>query len=150
MERLIHDCKRTHRCGSLRDTDIDAEVVLMGWVHNRRDHGGCVFIDLRDREGLTQVVFDPRVSLESYERAALLREEYVVEVVGKVALREKGTENPNLDTGDVEVFANTLKMLSESKTLPFQISEKAMVFGEDIKANPELVEEDLRLHGHGA
>ena len=117
----------------------------MGWVDAIRDHGTIVFIHLRDRSGIVQIVFDPKVMTENREQAGLLREEYVIEVRGKVALREKGTENSNLDTGDIEVFATEIVLLSTSNTLPFHISEKAMVFGEDVNESPQNIDEDLRL-----
>jgi aspartyl-tRNA synthetase len=119
--------------------------MLMGWVDAIRDHGNLLFIHLRDIKGIIQVVFDPRVSPESCQKANSLREEYVIRVKGKVAPREKGTENPNISTGDIEVFAEEMEILSNSKVLPFHISEKAMVLGESIKASPERVDEDLRL-----
>ena len=136
---------RSHYCGKVTEELVDQEVTLCGWVNRRRDHGGVIFIDLRDREGLVQVVFDPIVNKKSCEIASLLREEYVVKVKGKVALRVKGTENPYLETGRIEVFAHGLEILSRSKALPFQITEKAMVFGEEIQAGPEIVDEELRL-----
>jgi len=102
----------------------------MGWVDAIRDHGNLVFIHLRDVRGIVQVVFDPTASMETCERAVALREEYVIEVRGTVTVREKGTENPHLKTGDIEVFAEELAILSTSKALPFQLSEKAMDFGE--------------------
>ena len=139
------DWRKRVYCGELSPSFVEKDVLLMGWVDAIRDHGNLLFIHLRDIGGIVQIVFDPRISLESYELAATLREEWVVEVKGKVLLREKGTENPNLKTGSVEVFATALKILSRSKTLPFQISEKAMVYGEDIQATPEHVDEELRL-----
>lgn len=132
-------------CGQLRRTHEGQEVLLMGWVDAIRDHGNLLFVHLRDVRGIVQVVFDPIFSIESYESAALLREEYVVQIRGKVAVRSPGTENPNLQSGEVEVFVRELQILSESRTLPFPISEKAMVFGEELKANPANVDEDLRL-----
>lgn len=132
-------------CGEITPSFEGKEVLLMGWVDAIRDHGNILFIHLRDTRGIVQVVFDPKVSRKSCKNAAILREEYVVEVRGKVELREKGTENPYLDTGRIEVFASNLKILSQSKSLPFQITEKAMVFGEEIQASPENVDEELRL-----
>ncbi|MGD9318460.1 MAG: aspartate--tRNA ligase [Desulfobacteraceae bacterium] len=132
-------------CGSLRTSDMERDVLLMGWVDAIRDHGNLLFIHLRDIRGIVQVVFDPHVNKESYERSTTLKEEYVVEVRGKVGRRQKGTENPNLETGDVEVFATELEILSKAKILPFLISEKAMVFGEEIQSSPENVDEELRL-----
>lgn len=132
-------------CGKLGRSIAGKSAVLMGWVDAIRDHGNLLFIHLRDVSGIVQVVFNPSVSLESYQKAASLREEYVVEVEGKITPRKKGTENPNLETGDIEVFANRLDVFSRSRTLPFQISEKAMVFGEQIGNSPDNVDEDLRL-----
>jgi aspartyl-tRNA synthetase len=117
----------------------------MGWVDAIRDHGNLLFVHLRDVRGIVQVVFDPAFGPTSYAAASSLREEYVVEIRGKVSIRAHGTENPNLKTGEVEVFVSHLEILSESRTLPFPISEKAMVFGEELKANPANVDEDLRL-----
>jgi len=132
-------------CGSLRRFDVGKDVLLMGWVDAIRDHGNLLFIHLRDIRGMIQVVFDPNVNTESYEKCTSLKEEYVVQVRGKVARRQRGTENPNLETGDIEVFATSLEILSKSKSLPFQISEKAMVYGEEIQSNPDHVDEELRL-----
>ena len=132
-------------CGELTASHAGKEVLLMGWVDAIRDHGNVLFIHLRDFGGIVQVVFDPKVSRESYGKAASLGQEHVVKVKGKVALREKGTENPYLETGDIEVFATELTIVSKSKTLPFQISEKAMVLGEEIQSSPENVDEELRL-----
>jgi aspartyl-tRNA synthetase len=133
-------------CGELRSSHAGQGVLLMGWVDAIRDHGNLLFIHLRDVRGIVQVVFNPQVSPDGYLKAAALREEYVVEVNGKVAHRDAGTENPYLKTGDVEVLASELKVLATSKTPPFQISEKAMVFGEDVTVGPEHVDEELRLH----
>ena len=132
-------------CGSLSTSHMGRDVLLMGWVDAIRDHGNLLFIHLRDIRGIVQVVFDPDVNMESYKKSPSLKEEYVVEVQGKVGRRQKGTENPNLETGDVEVFATHLEILSKAKTLPFLISEKAMVFGEEIQSSPENVDEELRL-----
>jgi len=132
-------------CGDLTPSDAGKDVLLMGWVDAFRDHGSLLFIHLRDVRGIVQVVFNPEVGKESYDKAAGLKEEYVIKVRGKVALRHKGTENPNLRTGGIEVFAYEMEVLSLSRTLPFKISEKAIAFGEDIKANPEKVDEELRL-----
>ena len=132
-------------CGSLTTSDKDRDVLLMGWVDAIRDHGNLLFIHLRDICGIVQVVFNPDIHMASYEKAASLKEEFVVEVRGRVASREKGTENPNLDTGDIEVFATGLEIFSEAKPLPFKISEKAMVFEEEIPSKPVNVDEELRL-----
>jgi aspartyl-tRNA synthetase len=132
-------------CGDLTPSDVGKDVLLMGWVDAFRDHGSLRFIHLRDVRGLVQVVFNPEIGQESYNKAASLKEEYVIQVRGKVALRREGTDNPNLRTGAIEVLAGQMEVLSPSRILPFKISEKAIAFGEDIKANPEKVDEELRL-----
>ena len=115
--------KRTHNCGQLRVDDIESEVTLMGWVQRRRDHGGLIFVDLRDRYGITQVVFNPDVDRESHEKAALLRSEYVIAIKGNVSKRPEGTKNPNLSTGEIEVLVKEIKVLNDAKTPPFPIEE---------------------------
>jgi aspartyl-tRNA synthetase len=110
-------------CGELRENHAGQKVTLAGWVHRRRDHGGKVFIDLRDREGIVQVVFNPQISQEAYEVAGSLRSEYVIQVTGEVASRPKGTENRKLATGDIEVIAKEAVILNPSKTPPFYITE---------------------------
>src|SRR5436309_7811579 len=112
---------RTHNCNSLRKTDIGSEVTLAGWVNVTRDHGGVIFIDLRDREGLTQVVFRPEENAELAREAHTLRSEDVIQVSGRVAARVPGTENPNLATGDVELIPSKLRILNRADTLPFPI-----------------------------
>jgi len=136
--------ERTY-CGSVTDSDAGKSVLLMGWVDAIRDHGNILFFHLRDVRGIVQVVFDPQKDKTSYETAALVREEYVIEVRGRVTLRDKAAENPALETGKIEVLASDVKILSKSKAMPFQISEKAMVFGEEIQAGPENVDEEIRL-----
>ena len=116
--------KRTHDCGSLRKEHEGMEVVLMGWVERRRDLGKLIFVDLRDREGITQVVFDPTVSEDAHKKAHGLRDEWVIAIKGKVALRLKGQENPNLPTGQIEVKAEQLRILNSSDIPPFQIHGK--------------------------
>jgi len=131
--------------GDLNISYIGKDVLLMGWVDAIRDHGHILFIHLRDIRGIVQVVFDPIHNEKSYQTSLSLKEEYVVEVTGKVVSRSKGTENPNLVTGEIEVMVDRLTILAKSIKLPFNISEKAMVFGEEIQSNPDNVEEDLRL-----
>jgi len=114
---------KSHNCGELRKNHAGQSVTLAGWVHRRRDHGGKVFIDLRDREGIVQLVFNPQVSQKAYEVAGSLRSEYVIQVTGEVSARPEGTENPKLATGDVEVMAKEAVILNPSKTPPFYISE---------------------------
>jgi len=114
---------KSHNCGELRKNYAGQQVTLAGWVHRRRDHGGKVFIDLRDREGIVQVVFNPQVSQEAYQVAGSLRGEYVIQVTGEVAPRPEGTENRKLATGDIEVVAKDAVILNPSKTPPFYINE---------------------------
>jgi aspartyl-tRNA synthetase len=117
----LADWKRTHDCGSLRAADIGREALLMGWVNSRRDLGNLIFIDLRDREGITQVVFDPNVDEESHSKARVLRNEWVLAVKGKVSPRLEGQENPKLPTGAIELKGTELKILNKSETPPFQV-----------------------------
>ena len=122
MSDFLSRHPRTHHCGALRNTDVNKEVVLTGWIHNRRDHGGCVFIDLRDRDGLTQVVFDPSINKDAHGLAGELRSEFCVGIVGKVIARE-GNANPNIATGTIEVQAQELKIFSKSETPPFAVED---------------------------
>ena len=112
---------RTHHCNQLRKIDVGRVATLAGWVHVRRDHGGVIFIDLRDREGLTQVVFRPEENAEVTAQAHSLRSEDVIEVSGKVAPRLPGTENPNLATGEIEIVAQKLEILNRADVLPFPL-----------------------------
>ena len=122
---------RSHYCGHVTDALIDQEVGLCGWVHRRRDHGGVIFVDLRDREGLVQVVFDPSVP-ESFMTAERIRSEYVLSVKGKVRRRPAGTVNPDLATGQVEVMGQVLEILNPAETPPFMLDEDIDV-GEDVR-----------------
>ena len=117
----LGDWKRTHDCGSLRAEDTGKEAVLMGWVNSRRDLGNLIFIDLRDREGITQIVFDPNLDEESHKRAHILRNEWVLAVKGEVTPRLEGQENPNLSTGAIELKVNHLKILNRTETPPYQV-----------------------------
>jgi aspartyl-tRNA synthetase len=121
MAEELGELRRTHRCGELRPTHVGQAVVLMGWVHRRRDHGGLIFIDLRDREGIVQVVFNPQVNAEAHAKAGRLRSEYVVAVAGTVVDRPPGTANPHLATGEIEVAAAGLTILAEANPLPFAL-----------------------------
>jgi aspartyl-tRNA synthetase len=123
LARFITDLKRTHTCGELTKDQLGQEVVLYGWVHNRRDHGGAVFIDLRDREGLTQVVFEADVRPDVHELAGQLRLEYCVGVRGKVVSRGSNV-NPKLKTGEIEVHASELEIFNRSEPTPFQIEDR--------------------------
>src|SRR5271165_711218 len=115
--------KRTHHCNELRSAQIGQTVTLSGWVHSRRDLGGLIFIDIRDREGRTQTVFDPSfcVSPETFDQAAALRSECVISVTGKVRQRPAGTNNPKIITGEVEVAVTTLEVLNMAEVLPFPV-----------------------------
>ena len=120
MPEFMTDLKRTHDCGALRAGDAGKRVVLFGWVHARRDHGGCVFIDLRDRGGITQVVFEPEAGADAHTQSSELRREYCIGVAGVV--RERGGhKNPKLGTGDVEVAVDALTIFSVSETPPFEL-----------------------------
>ncbi|OAG27163.1 aspartate--tRNA ligase [Thermodesulfatator autotrophicus] len=127
MLDLLGQWKRTHHCGELRSSHIGEEVTLMGWVLRRRDHGGVIFIDLRDREGITQVVFEPEINPETHEHAHRLRPEYCIAIKGKVRRRPEGMENPKIPTGEIEVAAYDLRILNTSKTPPFPLDEEVEV-----------------------
>ncbi|RLC93871.1 MAG: aspartate--tRNA ligase [Chloroflexi bacterium] len=118
---------RTHTCGDITAGDIGREVTLAGWVHRRRDHGGLIFVDLRDREGLVQVVFNPEVSPTAHRAADSVRNEHVLKVSGTVSRRPPGTENPKLKSGEIEVIATDCVILSSSKNPPFYINEETEV-----------------------
>jgi aspartyl-tRNA synthetase len=118
---------KDHSCGELRKSDSGKIVTLAGWVHRRRDHGGIIFIDLRDVNGITQVVFNPDISKEAHSIAEELRNEYVIKVSGTVSERPEGTENKSLPTGEIEVIAIDLKILNRAKTPPFYINEEVEV-----------------------
>ena len=121
MSDFITRKKRTHYCGAVGTGDIGKDVILMGWVHRRRDHGGVIFVDLRDREGLVQVVFNPETSPETHRDAHRIRSEYVLAVLGRVRARPEGMANAELKTGRVEVMVQELEILNESKTPPFPL-----------------------------
>jgi aspartyl-tRNA synthetase len=119
----LGDLRRTHACGELGADEIGAPVALCGWVHRRRDHGGVIFVDLRDRTGLVQVVFEPDQAAAAHERAHRLRSEYVIAVRGRVRARSDETVNPNLPTGAVEVIASELRLLNTATPPPFPIED---------------------------
>ena len=114
---------RDRGCGEVEESDIGKERILSGWVFRWRDHGGLIFIDLRDRSGIIQVVFSPDVSKEAHELAHALRSEYVIKIRGEVRRRPEGTENPDMSTGNIEVYAGSLEVLSKSDALPFMLEE---------------------------
>jgi aspartyl-tRNA synthetase len=118
---------RSHTCAGLRAADVGKTVSLMGWVHSRRDHGSVIFIDLRDRYGLTQIVFNAEKFPEPHKHAHALGSEDVVAIKGTVSLRPQGSENPNLATGEIEVFAQDLQILNEAKTPPFLIEDEGEI-----------------------
>ena len=118
---LLGDWKRTHYCGELRATDAERDVVLMGWVHRRRDLGNLIFLDLRDRSGIAQIVFNKELAPAAHARAEELRSEFVVAIRGRVERREK--PNPDLASGDVEIFAAELHILNTAKTPPFVVED---------------------------
>ncbi len=119
--------KRTHFCDALRKEDVGEEVILMGWVLRRRDHGGVIFIDLRDRRGITQIVFNPEINPEVHEKAHAIRSEWVLAVKGKVDARPGDMANKKLDTGDIEVLIDELSILNTSETPPFPLDEETEV-----------------------
>jgi aspartyl-tRNA synthetase len=123
---FLGNLQRTHRCGELRAEQDGQDVVLMGWVNRRRDHGNLIFLDLRDRTGITQVVLDKEISDEAHAKAEAARSEYVVAVKGKVRRRGAGLENPNMATGAIEVVAHELLLLNDAKTPPFSPAEDAI------------------------
>ena len=127
MTDILGDMRRTHHCNALSAQDVGQEVVLMGWVLRRRDHGGVIFIDLRDREGITQVVFNPEINPDVHAKAHAIRNEYVLGVHGRVEPRPDGMINSNLPTGEIEVLVDKLKILNPSKTPPFMIEDKVEV-----------------------
>jgi len=133
---------RTHTCNDLTLRDIDQETLLCGWVSNRRDHGGIIFIDLRDRYGVTQIVFDPEYSQAAHELANDLRSEYVIQIHGKVRSRPDGQANSNLHTGEIEIIVQDLKVFSKSKTPPFELDEFSSQSNEEIRYKHRFI--DLR------
>ena len=122
---------RSNYCGLVTSKNIDEEITLCGWVDRRRDHGGVIFVDLRDREGIVQVVFDPDAG-EFFTQADKVRSEYVLKVTGRVRARSEATVNPNMATGEIEVYGTALEILNSAETPPFQLDEHVTV-GEDIR-----------------
>ncbi len=124
MTDLLGDMKRTHSCIELGESLIGQDIVLMGWVHHRRDHGGVIFVDLRDREGITQIVFNPVISEAVHEKAQEIRSEYVLGIKGKVSARPGDMVNARMTTGAIEVLVDELRIFSRAKTPPFQIEDR--------------------------
>ena len=122
---------RSHYCGEINASNIDAEVEVCGWVHRRRDHGGVIFLDLRDRTGIVQVVYDPDTE-DSFATADRVRNEYVLRAVGRVRARPEGTVNPDMATGEIEVLGKDLEILNVAQTPPFQLDEHSEA-GEDVR-----------------
>ena len=144
LSRFISELKRTHYCGDLRLSHEGNEVVLMGWVHRRRDHGGVIFVDLRDREGITQVVFNPEINPQIHEQAHRIRSEFVLAVKGTVRGRPSDMINSNIPTGEIEVMADELEILNVSKTPPFMLEDDT-----DISENLRLKYRYLDLRRQG-
>src|SRR5213593_3489875 len=136
MIENLDNLERTHSCGALRKEDAGQCVTLMGWCARRRDFGPLTCIDLRDRDGITQIVVNQEKAPDAHAKAKEVRGEYVLAVIGEVVLRDDGARNPKLDTGDIEIQASEIVILNDARTLPFQLDT----------ATPEaLAAEDLRL-----
>ncbi|MFV8819920.1 aspartate--tRNA ligase [Haliea sp. E17] len=133
---------RSHYCGALSTSNIDETVTLCGWVDRRRDHGGVIFLDMRDRQGVVQVVFDPDTE-EHFQRADRVRSEYVLKITGRVRARGEGTVNPAMATGQIEVLGKELEILNAAATPPFQLDEHTAV-GEEVRLRYRYM--DLRRH----
>ncbi len=133
--------KRTHTCGELTKKDDKREAALCGWTNSRRDHGGIIFIDLRDRYGLTQIVFDPKHNKNTHKEAEHLRREDVIQIKGKVRPRGKGLENPKLKTGEIEVLVDHLNILNKAETPPIEVNDRIEI-NEDIRLKYRYI--DLR------
>ncbi|MFT5555141.1 MAG: aspartyl-tRNA synthetase [Bradyrhizobium sp.] len=125
--------QRTHNCGSLKKSNLDEQVLLAGWVNRRRDHGGLIFIDLRDRFGITQLVFDPKLNPEAHDLANKLRAEWVLSVKGKVISRAEGMANPKLPTGEIEIEVAEIRVLSKAETPPFSICDDTLDVQEELR-----------------
>jgi len=141
---FLGDLKRTDYCGNLDKKDVNREVVLLGWVQRRRDLGGLIFVELRDREGIVQVVFNPEMNPNAHDKAQSIRSEYVLGVEGTVVIRPEGTANPKLKTGEIEVIAKEVKILNISKTPPFLIEDE-----EEVAENTRLKYRYLDLRRPG-
>ena len=122
MTEFLSKDKRTHYCGNVDVSLAGQEVILMGWTHRRRDHGGVIFVDLRDREGIVQIVFNPDAA-DAHKEAHKIRSEFVLAIKGKVRMRPEGMDNPDLKTGKIEVLVSELEIMNESKTPPFSFDD---------------------------
>src|SRR3954453_21928408 len=129
---FLGDMRRTHSCGDLRPSDVGKRALMMGWVHRRRDLGGVIFIHLRDRDGVTQLVFHEDVGPEMHRKAEMLGSEYVIAAEGLVKKRSPETVNPNIPTGAVEIVVDKIWILNESRTPPFPMEETVDV-KEDVR-----------------
>ncbi len=141
MLDFLGDLKRTHMCGELRASNAGSKVVLMGWVNKRRDLGNLIFLDLRDRSGITQVVITAEAGAEVHDRATAVRSEFVVAVIGHVKVRDANTVNKNIPTGEIEVIADELRVLNDCKTLPFSPSDTVLA-NEEVRLKYRYI--DLR------
>ncbi len=144
MPDKLGDMRRTHHCRQLDANDIGKEVVLMGWVQRRRDHGGVIFVDLRDREGITQVVFNPEVDRAMHEKAHAIRNEYVIGIRGEVEARPEGMINPSLKTGEIEVLCRELRIFNAAETPPFLVEDRV-----EVSENIRLTHRHLDLRRPG-
>jgi aspartyl-tRNA synthetase len=138
---FLGNLERTHLCGTLRAADAGKHVVLMGWVNRRRDHGNLIFLDLRDRSGISQIVLDKEISAEAHGKGEQVRPEYVVAAVGKVRLRDKDAINPKMPTGEIEIEATELRVLNDTRLAPFSPAEEA-IQNEEVRLKYRYV--DLR------
>jgi aspartyl-tRNA synthetase len=136
MLDVLGNLERTHTCGELRESDAGKQVILMGWVAKKRDFGVFTFIDLRDREGLTQVVVSEETAPEAHQKAKNLRGEFVIAVKGEVVSRAEGTHNAKLATGDIEVKVSEILVLNDAKVPPFQL---------EVAGSENLADESTRL-----
>ena len=130
--RIMKEWKRTHKCGEINLDNVEKKVAVTGWVQKRRDHGGVIFLDLRDRSGIVQIVFNPDIDSDAFECADELRKEYVVAIEGKVRKRPKGNINPDISTGKIEIVGNSIQILDRAKTPPLEIKNDIEI-GEDLR-----------------
>jgi len=137
---------RTHGCGTISEAEVGKEVVLCGWVERRRDHGGLIFLDLRDRSGIVQVVASPDHNVESFHKAEDVRNEYVLCVRGKITKRDEAAINPNLPTGAYEMFCEELRILNSAKTPPFYIQDDIDVDDFSNAVPDDVFEKNSQVH----